>query len=569
MNHDSMVLFSFGAIIAMILARRLWVRLQLSRAKHRSLAGHAKMARFVARLVPFYEYTGEQFYSSDGAPAEVVACRRGGFGRLAAAIRARSPQSIAFNEQLEDSLSDVLFTNLYRVPFQYRRQVRDHLRLGSVVTESRGTMVRDLDGNWSHDLTGAYGVNVFGYDFYKACIEKAVERAGDMGPVLGPYHPVVADNVARLKAISGLDEVSFHMSGTEAVMQAVRLARFHTGKRYLVRFCGAYHGWWDGVQPGIGSERAVHDVYTLKDMHEQTLKVLRTRDDIGCVLVNPLQAIHPNANAPGDGMLVNSDRKAAFDRETYSRWLRRLRDVCTQRNIVLIFDEIFVGFRLCPGGAQDFFGVRADMVTYGKTLGGGLPVGVVCGTHRLMRRFRDDRPTDICFARGTFNAHPYVMTAMNEFLRRLDTPEIRAGYQGLESRWNARVAQLNDRLAARELPVRFANLVSICTTLYQVPSRYNWMFQFYLTAQGLTLSWVGSGRFIFSHNYGDDDFAVVADRIVAAAEAMKADGWWWTSPALTNAGIKRHILREMLGQRLGLGGSATERHGGARSTGES
>jgi len=548
-----MVFYSFGALIAMVLARRVWVRLQLSRAKHRSLAGHAKMARFVARLVPFYEYTGEHFYSSDGAPAVIVARRRDGFARLAAAIRERSPQSIAFNKQLENGLSDVLFTNLYRVPFQYRRQIRDDLRPGSAVTESRGTMVRDLDGNWNYDLTGAYGVNVFGYDFYKECIEKAVERAGEIGPVLGPYHPVVADNVARLKAISGLDEVSFHMSGTEAVMQAVRLARFHTGKRYLVRFCGAYHGWWDGVQPGIGNERAVHDVYTLRDMHEQTLKVLRTRNDIGCVLVNPLQAIHPNANAPGDGMLVNSDRRAAFDREAYAGWLRQLRDVCNRRNIVLIFDEIFVGFRLCPGGAQEFFGVRADMVTYGKTLGGGLPVGVVCGTHRLMRRFREDRPTDICFARGTFNAHPYVMTAMNEFLRRLETPEIRAGYLGLESRWNARVARLNDRLAARQLPVRLANLVSICTTLYQDPGRYNWMFQFYLAAQGLTLSWVGTGRFIFSHNYSDDDFTVVADRIVAAAEAMKADGWWWESPSLSNAGIKRRILREMLAQRFGLG----------------
>ena len=76
---------------------------------------------------------------------------------------------------------------------------------------------------------------------------------------------------------------------------------------------------------------------------------------------------------------------------------------------MLIFDEVFVGFRLARGGAQEYFGVRADLVTYGKTLGGGLPVGVVCGRRDLMKRFRDDRPADICFARGTFNSHPYVM----------------------------------------------------------------------------------------------------------------------------------------------------------------
>ena len=81
---------------------------------------------------------------------------------------------------------------------------------------------------------------------------------------------------------------------------------------------------------------------------------------------------------------------------------------------------MFVGFRLAPGGAQEYFGVRADMVTYGKTVGGGFPVGVVCGRRELMRRFDEQRPADICFARGTFNSHPYVMAAMQVFLERLN-----------------------------------------------------------------------------------------------------------------------------------------------------
>ncbi len=88
--------------------------------------------------------------------------------------------------------------------------------------------VTDLDGNRFYDVTGSYGVNVFGYDFYKECIERGAEDARDLGPVLGAYHPLTAHNVRRLLEISGLDEVSFHMSGTEAVMQAVRLARYHT-----------------------------------------------------------------------------------------------------------------------------------------------------------------------------------------------------------------------------------------------------------------------------------------------------------------------------------------------------
>src|SRR5204863_8573684 len=122
---------------------------------------------------------------------------------------------------------------------------------------------------------------------------------------------------------------------------------------------------------------------------------------------------------PSDSALIDSSRSGGFDRAAYTTWLRKLRQVCSERGIVLIFDEVFVGFRLAPGGAQEYFGVRADMVTYGKTLAGGLPIGVICGRKRLMRRFRDDRPVDVCFARGTFNSHPYVMAAMAEFLAHL------------------------------------------------------------------------------------------------------------------------------------------------------
>ena len=371
-----------------------------------------------------------------------------------------------------------------------------------------------------------------------------------LGPVLGPYHPCVLENVNRLKAISGQDEVSFHMSGTEAVMQAVRLARYSTRKTHLVRFCGAYHGWWEDVQPGLGNPLPPRETYTLTEMSARSLGVLRTRRDIACVLVNPLQALHPNAGAPGDSSLVDSSRRGGFDRVAYTEWLKQLREVCTERGIVLIFDEVFVGFRLAPGGAQEYFGVRADMVTYGKTLGGGLPVGVVCGLHSLMKRFREDRPADICFARGTFNAHPYVMGAMKAFLDRLELPAVKAAYDGLDARWNARAQLFNLRMSEAGLPVQAANLSSIWTILYTQPSRYNWMLQFYLRAQGLALSWVGTGRLIFSLNYGDAEFEAVLQRFVAATRTMQDDGWWWHGVTQTNRTIRRGILREFVHQYL-------------------
>jgi glutamate-1-semialdehyde 2,1-aminomutase len=542
-------LFALAGIALVIVLRKLQLRLQLSRAKHRSLTGHSRMARRFASLVPFYEYDESRFFQTDGAPENIAAARRAGFMRLGKLFAERFKKTAELTGEIASGVSDLQFTSRYRVPFQFSGYVRQHFKSGSFLESSSGVKVTDLDGNRLYDLTGSYGVNVFGYDFYKECIERGAERVRDLGPVLGAYHPVTAYNVGRLLQISGLDEISFHMSGTEAVMQAVRLARYHTGRTHLVRFCGAYHGWWGDVQPGVGNPLAARETYTLKDMDPASLRVLRNRRDIACVLVNPLQALHPNIGAPGDSTLIDSGRSAHFDRAAYAAWLRELRAECSARGIVLIFDEVFVGFRLAPGGAQEYFSVRADMVTYGKTVAGGLPVGVLCGRTEFMRRFRDDRPADICFARGTFNAHPYVMGAMYEFLTRLETEAVRGLYQGLDATWNARAKALNDRLTAAEFPVRVANLSTIWTIYYSAPSRYNWMFQYYLRAAGLALSWIGTGRLIFSLNYTEGDFAEVADRILSAAEVMQRDGWWWSEPKLTNKSIRRRVFKEMIQAR--------------------
>ena len=288
-----------GISAVILVAQRLRLRLQLSGAKHRSLAGHARMGRRFARLVPFYEYDEAEFFRADDAPEAIANQRRTAFARLSALYAERFANTIRKTQEVEGEISDLQFTGRYRVPFQFSRYVRQHLSSGSFAASSEGPTTTDLDGNQRYDLTGSYGVNVFGYDFYKQCIERGSARVRGLGPVLGAYHPVVAENVHRLREISGQDEISFHMSGTEAVMQAVRLARYHTGRRYLVRFCGAYHGWWGEVQPGVGNPVTEHDTLTLKDMDEQSLRVLRSRRDIACVLVNPLQCPAPQRRRAG------------------------------------------------------------------------------------------------------------------------------------------------------------------------------------------------------------------------------------------------------------------------------
>lgn len=544
-----------GAVAGTALAVRRRARLSL--AKHSSLGGHPRMARRVARLIPGTVHDASTFARFDGAPEDVVSLRIAGFEHIAAQQLARSPRGLAMTHEAASVLSDLQFTSRYRVPFPFGDLVRDRLAPAMFYEASDDGHWLDVDGNRLIDVAGSYGVNLFGTRFYKECLADGARRTARLGLVLGVYHPVVLDNAKRIAAIAGMDEVSFHMSGTEAVMQAVRLARYRTGRACVVRFCGAYHGWWDDVQPGPGNPLAPSHTLTLKDMSERSLSVLRTRRDIACVLVNPVQIMHPNATPPADSALVNSSRCASVDRIAYADWLRRLREVCTDRGIALIIDDVFLGFRLAPGGSQQYFDVQADLVTYGKTLGGGLPVGVVAGRRDWMRRYRDERPADVCLARGTFVAHPLVMGTMAAFLDRIDTPEVRAMYDGLDERWNGRAERMNERLAAAGLPVRVVGLSTIWTVLYTTPSAYNWMLQFYLRAHGLALSWIGTGRLIFSLDIDDDRFNVIAERFVMACHAMRDDGWWWSSGSLTNRSLSRRMIAQLMRARLARSRPAT------------
>jgi len=167
-----------------------------------------------------------------------------------------------------------------------------------------------------------------------------------------------------------------------------------------------------------------------------------------------------------------------------------------------------------------------------------------------MRRFRTDRPGDICFARGTFNAHPYVMATMAAFFERWFNPDPQNLYRGLDQLWDDRAHELNQRLESAALPVRVANLGTVWTILYLQPSRYNWMFQFYLRTQGLALSWIGSGRLIFSLNFREHDFAQVAERFLHAAHNMQEGGWWSPVPGLSNGSIRRQLVLEMIKNRF-------------------
>src|SRR5262245_45402029 len=327
-----------GLLIALYALRRIPLALSTLRAT----AWMPTLSRRLSGWLRTRDYDEEELVRADGADEHLARRRREALDRLTESLRGRYAESTAWGNAVRLGFSDLRFTDASRVPFPFARVMRQKVNLCSVVTASKGPYLQNLDGHWTLDVSGSYGLNVAGFDRYKHWIEQGWQRVKDLGPVLGPVHPVVAENIDLLKRVSHLDEVSFHMSGTEAVMAAVRMARFSTRRPLIVCFSGAYHGWWDGVQPGLGSERPLDDCLTLKDVSQASLALIRRRaGEIAGVRVNPVQACHPNSPPPNDAVLLTSDvRRADGSVDTYAAWLKQLQYVCRRCTIPLIFDEV-------------------------------------------------------------------------------------------------------------------------------------------------------------------------------------------------------------------------------------
>ena len=186
---ETLIYIGLAAAAGAMALPRLLRRLDLSRAKHPSLTGHARLARRIAALVPFYAYSEEKFFASDDAPIDIAARRRAGFERLAATFRDRFPRTLRLTAEAGPAISDLQFTSAYRVPFQYRDIVHRYLPIGAFCEATTGPTITDLDGNRFFDLSGSYGVNLFGHEFYKTCIAEGAARAAALGRGAGPLPP--------------------------------------------------------------------------------------------------------------------------------------------------------------------------------------------------------------------------------------------------------------------------------------------------------------------------------------------------------------------------------------------
>ncbi|GET42311.1 aspartate aminotransferase family protein [Microseira wollei] len=328
---------------------------------------------------------------------------------------------------------------------------------------SQGSRIWDIDGNEYIDLMMGFGVNLFGHNppFIKAALAEQLEQ----GIQLGPQSEFAGEVAELICQLTGMERVAFSNTGTEAVMTAIRLARTATGRNKIALFSGSYHGHFDGTlvkaQTGDGNPRGVaiapgippnivEDVLVLDYGNPQSLEVIEAhRQELAAILVVPVQTMRPDLQP--------------------KMFLQQLRQLTKESGITLIFDEMVIGFRIHPGGAQAWFDVEADIATYGKIVGGGMPIGVIAGKALYMDAIDGGMwnygdlsypEAKTTFFAGTFCKHPLAIAASRAVVKHLKT-QGPALQQQLNQRTSQFVAALNAYFEEDEVPIRMANFGSL------------------------------------------------------------------------------------------------------------
>ena len=287
-----------------------------------------------------------------------------------------------------------------------------------------GSHVWDVDGKEYIDLIDSWGPLILGH----CCeaVEQAVSEAIRKGLSFGAPTAAEVDMAELVCEMTGIEMVRMVNSGTEAVMSALRLARGATGRSKIIKFAGCYHGHTDAMLVKAGSGALTGGAPDSAGVPAEIA------GDTLTASYNDLSSVEALLKAnPGQVAAVIVEPVAANMGVVppHPGFLQGLRRLCDENGALLIFDEVITGFRLAPGGAQEYFGVRADLVTYGKIIGGGMPVGAYGGSRKLMEQVA---PLGPVYQAGTLSGNPVAMAAGLAQLRILkSTPQI---YQNLERR---------------------------------------------------------------------------------------------------------------------------------------
>lgn len=284
------------------------------------------------------------------------------------------------------------------------------------IQSAKGAKIRDVDGNEFVDYIGSWGPMILGHA-HETVIE-AIRETALSGTSFGASNEKEIELAILIKKfVPSVEIVRMVNSGTEATMSAMRVARGFTGKSKIIKFEGCYHGHGDAFLSKAGSGVATLGLPDSPGVTKATAKdtlnakfnniesvydlIEQNKGEIAAVFIEPVA---------GNMGLVKSENE----------FLRKLRDVCTSENILLIFDEVMTGFRLAKGGAQEIYGIKPDLTTFGKIIGGGLPVGAYGGREEIMRMIA---PSGAVYQAGTLSGNPLAMTAGLETLKAIDADE--------------------------------------------------------------------------------------------------------------------------------------------------
>lgn len=391
-----------------------------------------------------------------------------------------------------------------------------------VIARSKGSRIWDVDGNEYIDLLNGFGSNMLGH--LPEYIRDALHAQADLGLEIGPQTALAGEVAELFCELSGMERMAFSNTGSEAVAGAVRIARTVTARNLIVTFDGDYHGIFDEVlvrgspslktlptSPGVNRE-AVQNMLVLPFNDDAALQAIRERaDDVAGILVECVQGGDPGVHA--------------------GPWLQKLRALATEIDAALICDEVITGFRIHPRGAQGYFGIDADLATYGKVAGGGLPIGIIAGKARFMDaldggqwQFGDGSIPEagVTYFAGTFVRHPLTMAASRAALKHLKDagPALQENLNRLADEF---VADMNGYFREVGAPWWFENFGSLMNLKTKWDSPFQELLYYALRDRGVHI-WNGRPCFLTTA-HTREDLRDVKDAFRAAIEALAEMGF--------------------------------------------
>nr|WP_315193013.1 non-ribosomal peptide synthetase/type I polyketide synthase [uncultured Aquabacterium sp.] len=441
----------------------------------------------------------------------------------------RSGASKAFSQRHRKSMADP------RVVTGFNPMWKD-LVYPIVADRSDGARIWDIDGNEYIDLLSCFGANFLGHK--PADVTQAMVEQLHKGIEVGPQHPMAAEVADLMREFTGMERVGFCNTGSEAVMGAMRIARTVTGRKKIAIFNNSYHGIFDEVivrgtkqlrslsaAPGILAN-AVENILVLDYDSPASLEVLRQcAHELAAIMIEPIQNKYPTL------------QPTAF--------VQQLREIATQGGAALIFDEVVTGFRVAPGGAQEFYGVRADIATYGKIIGGGLPFAAIAGNSLWLDaldgghwQYGDDSHPEagVTYFAGTFVRHPLALAAARATLLHIKQGG-HALYQAINGRTQRMVERINTAFAERRAPVKAVHCASLWRLSWDDNARNISLFYYLARFKGLHL-YEQFGHFV-TEAMTDSDCDLIADTFIEIMSELMSLGFIDPRAGSPCAGVTR------------------------------